>query len=209
MLNFGFKLSQYDFEISGVYGFVVMLVIFIILPILLVIAPLSKYLGLKTFAKMFLKNPPLVVLPFVTDYVVGPVNGYGRCTCLNFCCWWRCCCWICCCTPCKYQKGTKIKIHRKMSIAKLLYSFILLLPMWASMIYAATTPNGGGAANIFLLVLIPIGNVAFVVVMSLGSKFGVVDLLDTKGNEAVNAEEIRMDKLTYTNDIDLCSCECD
>jgi hypothetical protein len=73
------------------------------------------------------------------------------------------------------------------------------------MVYFATYSNEGEIPDIiirFMLILVPIGTVAFAIVMYLGAKVGVMDLHDTEVTGAVNAEKISMDKLAITNEID-------
>ena len=98
----------------GAYSFLGIIIILIVFPFLMVFAPLIRYLGIKTFIDMSLKSPQLIILPIVTDYVIGPVNGYGRCH-SGCCCCCLCCCWTCCCNKCRFHEGLEISIHKKLS----------------------------------------------------------------------------------------------
>ena len=115
----------------GVYTFVGIIIVLIVFPSLMLIAPLVRYLGIKSFMAMSLNSPQLIILPIVTDYVIGPVNGYGRCH-SGCCCCCLCCCWTCCCNKCRFDEGLEISIDKKLSWIKFMYHFIFLLPIYIS-----------------------------------------------------------------------------
>ena len=109
--------------LPGYWTFIFIVASFVIIPFLLVSAPLIRHLGFVKSFKMILGNPQLVILPVVTDYVIGPISGYGKCN-TGSCCWWLCCCWMCCCKPCTFERGHEIQIHKKLSLAKMVYKQI-------------------------------------------------------------------------------------
>ena len=150
----------------GIYSFFGISIVLIVFPFLMVIAPLIRYLSIKTFIATSLKRPQLIILPIVTDYVIGPVNGYGRCH-SGCCCCCLCCCWTCCCNECRFDEGLEISIHKKLSWIKFMYNFILLLPIYIG--FLVFDFGCGYSVNLpwmeyffrSLLVVLPLGLVAF------------------------------------------------
>ena len=122
-----------EYGLPGYWTFIFIVASFVIIPFLLVSTPLIRHLGFIKSMKMILGNPQLVILPVVTDYVIGPVSGYGKCH-TGRCCWWQCCCWMFCCKPCKFESGHKIRIHKKMSLAKMVYKqiFFYSIPVYSA-----------------------------------------------------------------------------
>ena len=166
----------------GIYDFIICFIIIILIPFLLVIAPLIRYLGAQTFGKMCLKTPQLFILPIVTDYVIGPVDGYGRCH-SGCCCCSLCCCWMCGCNQCKFIKGVEISIHKKLSWMKLMYTMIYLLPIYAMFLFLKVADCGTGDEYILarmgyfynsILVVIPFGVITFALSLHLGDVTVVV-----------------------------------
>ena len=159
----------------GIYSFISCIIIIILIPSLLVIAPLIRYLGAQTIGKMCLKSPQLFILPIVTDYVIGPVDGYGRCR-YGCCCCSLCCCWMCGCNQCKFNKGVELSIHKKLSWLKLMYTMIYLLPVYAGFLVNGIAGCGmddafpwiGYFYNSFLVV-IPLGVITFALSLHLGN----------------------------------------
>ena len=175
----------------GIYNFIICIIIIILIPCLLVIAPLIRYLGAQTFGKMCLKRPQLFILPIVTDYVIGPVDGYGRCR-SGCCCCSLCCCWMCVCNQCKYNKGVEISIHKKLSWMKLMYTMIYLLPSYAMFMFfrIAVCCIGDAYALAWLdyfvnsiLVVIPLGVITFALSLHLGD---VTVMVANKPTENLN-----------------------
>ena len=155
---------------------------FILIPSIFFIAPVVRYLGLKRASKLFLKNPQLIILPFITDYVFGPFGGYGTCIRDGSCCYWRCCCWLFCCKVCKFETRHQITISRNMSLAKMLYSLVGELPNCA-MIVDYIIPNirdteklGDIMILVSYLVLLPIGAVCFAISLHIEKNYGVLNL---------------------------------
>ena len=121
---FSYDFIAHDLRLPGYWSIIFDIVTFIIIPFLLFIAPMIRYLGPKKYARMIIRNPQLIILPVVSDYVIGPVNGYGKCK-TGGCCWWRSCCWMFCCNACKFEHGNEIGIHKKMSVVKMIYKQVV------------------------------------------------------------------------------------
>ena len=171
-------------HLEGYKIFIFMVIAHVVVPCLLVIAPLIRYLGLRRYMKMILRNPPLLVLPLVTDYVVGPVDGYGRCHSGRWC-WFRCCCWMCCCCgACSFDHGNEVTIHKKMSFVKMLYTLLFLVPIYLQGIQFIQDFEAGSLeyyeyyVSYYSLITVPIGIVAFLMSLYLG-KFSVLNVDQT------------------------------
>ena len=123
-LSYGY-VAQTHFCLHEYSIFFVFLVFYVIVPFLLFIAPLIRHLGLGDYGRMMIRNPQFIILPLVTDYVIGPINGYGK---GKICCckWWKCCCWMFCCEKCNFEHGTKVGIHKKLSLAKMIYKQLIV-----------------------------------------------------------------------------------
>ena len=115
-------------RIGGHSIIIVLLIFYILIPASMVIAPIARYLGVKTFVMMYLQNPQLLTLPLITDFVFGPADGYRKLDrCHGCCCSIGCWCWCCCCcNRCQFAKGRDISISKEMSWIKMLYSSIPL-----------------------------------------------------------------------------------
>ena len=105
----------------GVFLFIILSILCVLIPTLIVIPPIVRYLGLKKFCLMYFQNPQLLTLPLITDLVFGPSKGYRKCNCgCCHCCTMACCCWcFCCCKACKFDTGTEITISRGFSWIKI------------------------------------------------------------------------------------------
>ena len=108
----------------GGWKILLVFIVFILAPGLITTAPLIRYLGLSNTRKLYLSNPQLLILPIITDYIFGPLDGYGSCSCC--CCFCRCLCcgWCCCCKACRFDEGTKFRILKGISWAKVIYNLI-------------------------------------------------------------------------------------
>ena len=120
LLGWGITFSLADFH--GIWTLFAISSFIIVLPGLFLIGPLARVVGLRKYTRMILKHPELLVLPIVTDYVPGPING-GRhypacCRCCKF---WRCCTWNCCCKRCEVVHTNKVVISKEMSWSKMLF----------------------------------------------------------------------------------------
>ena len=102
-------------DLAGGLIFTMLFMLCVLIPALIVVGPITRYLGFKKFFVMYFQNPQLLTLPFITDLAFGPSNGYKNFTC---CCW----CSVCC----KIDKGTDISISRGLSWIKMIYSSFLL-----------------------------------------------------------------------------------
>ena len=154
--------------LGGYWSFIFDLITFIILPFLLFIGPMIRYLGPKKYAKMILTNPQLVILPIVTDYVIGPVNGYGRCNAGCGCTGRLICCWMCCSKTCKYEHGSIIGIRKQMSIAKMAYKQIFVaIPVVGAI--EVLIRDSGNLVAIGILVAWFIGTFSFLMTLCLGN----------------------------------------
>ena len=83
---------------SGLGLFFGLLVLFVVFPGLIVIAPIIRYPGFLNIFKLCLHNPQLLTLPLITDFAFGPsTNNEKFCGLqVGWACF-RCCCCCCCC----------------------------------------------------------------------------------------------------------------
>ena len=179
----------------GYWTFIFDLLAFIILPFLLFIGPLIRYLGLKKYAKMILTNPQLVILPIVTDYVIGPVNGYGRCNAGCWCTGRLICCWMCCCKTCKYEHGSIIGIRKQMSVAKMAYKQIFIALPVAGAIQALIIDSGDLVA-IGILVAWFIGTFSFLMTLCLGN-FSSIHVDKLEESDGVSTHKYRSALISF------------
>ena len=120
--------GSFTFGLADFHGMWVLLAIsavMIVLPGLFLIGPLARVVGLKKYTRMILKHPELLVLPIVTEYVPGPIDG-GRHypACCRCCKCWRCCTWSCCCKGCEVIHTNKIVISKEISWGKMLFMYV-------------------------------------------------------------------------------------
>ena len=109
-------------DMHGIWGFSAIFIILIAVPLQISIFPLARVVGFKRYTRMVLKHPEVLMLPLVTEYVPGPIDGgkhYN--SCCRCCKWWRYCTWSCCCKGCEVIHTNKVVISKEMSWAKMLY----------------------------------------------------------------------------------------
>ena len=154
--------------------------IHMMIPLLWVILPITRYLGIKKSAILFLGSPQLLMLPFITDFVFGPLNGYRRCNCCGSkcCCSIGCCfCWGCCCQTCKFEEGHEITISKEMSTIKMIYSFCILI-LFCIMTYFGHFGEGSSFHQLLItyFVLAGIGKICFITILYAGKDFHVLKI---------------------------------
>ena len=180
LLCFYISLTNSTLDGDKVDGAVIIGVIFItsvIIPVLWVIVPIARYLGIKKFIALFFRNPQLLTLPLITDFVFGPLNGYRKCDCCGCCtcccsigC---CCCWCYCCKKCRFEEGHEITISKEMSWVKMIYSsFLILIYCIPFFIFSAHSKE------VFLAysVLVVVGRITFIIILHAGKLFHVLTL---------------------------------
>ena len=165
---------------DGAWIYLIVLTIHMMIPLLWVILPITRYLGIKKSAILFLGSPQLLMLPFITDFVFGPLNGYRRCNCCGSkcCCSIGCCfCWCCCCQICRYEEGHEIIISKEMSTIKMIYSFCILL-LFCIMTYFGHFGEGSAFHKLLItyFVLAGIGKICFVTILYAGKNFHVLKI---------------------------------
>ena len=120
-----------EFDIHVMWIFLISITILIVFPILISIGPLSRVVGFRTCTKMFFNHPELFVLPLVTEYTPGPIDGAEHySSCCRCCNCWSCCTWSSCCKQCKPVKTNKINISTSMSWNRMLYNQVIMLPQY-------------------------------------------------------------------------------
>ena len=171
---------------TGMLSFLVLSTILFILPILGFFAPLARYLTFRQLIRLILRNPPLLVLHFITDFAFGPEHGYGKsnfrgCSYIN-----QCCFCICCCKPCRFEEGGSVTISKGLSWIKMAYSKSLVLLFYWIVIVALSSYESNDPLVLMFLSLLPFGTAGFAVTLHSGGKYGVIDMK----NEASNGLEI-------------------
>ena len=167
------------FDIHVMWVFLIAIPIFIVFPMLISIGPLSRVVGFRRCAKMFLNHPELLVLPLVTEYTPGPIHGAKHySSCCRCCDCWSCCTWICCCKRCKLVKTNKFNISKSMSWNRMLYNQVIMLPLYIYLIsyvsrYVETlgeivTPEGWWV-SFFSLIVYFLGLVCFGITLNYGN----------------------------------------
>ena len=142
---FAWSLTFACADLHGIMVFLTIFSILIVFPGLLSIGPLSRVVGLKKYTRMILKHPELLVLPIVTEYVPGPIDGGKHYpACCHCCKFWRSCTWSCCCEGCEVVHTSKVVISKELSWTKMIFSSVF----WMGRLYLATmtyinTNNGG------------------------------------------------------------------
>ena len=181
--------------VGGLILSFVLFILYVLFPALIVLAPITRYLGCKNFFKMYLNNPQLLTLPLITDFAFGPANGYDKCDCCcccsNFCgmlwaCFSCCCCCCCCCSACQFEKGTDITISKGSSWIKMIYTSLLLFLCFIIMCLKAIFE---GSYYIYVILsyfgFLAIGRLAFIVILHCGvnKRFGTLSVVGTKIND--------------------------
>ena len=175
-----------DAEFHGGWTALCSFTVLVLVPGLFTVAPLVRYLGVWKFAKLYLIHPPLLTLPFITDYIFGPLDGYGCC---------RCCCWCCKCV--RFNEGSVIRILKGMSWAK--YSSFILYDILVSFVFQGYFFSDGYSDVIFITFLNLLPAVAFAITLHVGKINGVLDLenhdrnLSIIGKKAVENVAVEMD----------------
>ena len=179
IITFGsFTLIISSTTVHGIWIFLAVVTIVFIIPNSFTILPMSRYLGLKNFILLYLKHPQLLTLPFITEFVLGPVDGYGdgRCLSCSYCC--RCCCWWCCCKICRVEKGFKVSICKLTSWAKMIYS-VALYVLYFSEAFWDTFPSAIFTYYL-MLISVPIASLSFAIILHSQNRFGVVTMENCK-----------------------------
>ena len=179
-----------SFGLRGYWSLIFDLMTFIILPFLLFIGPMIRYLGPRKYAKLMLTNPQLLILPIVTDYVIGPVNGYGRCNAGCWCTGRLMCCWMCCCKTCKFEHGSMIGIRKQMSIVKMAYKQFVISILVVGHIMNLVNDGGDLVAWGFLLAWF-IGTFSFVMTLCLGN-FASIHMDQFEESDGVSTHRYRI-----------------
>ena len=152
--------------------------VMIVLPGLFLFGPLARVVGLEKYTRMILKHPELLVLPIVTEYVPGPIDGGKHYpACCSCCKCWRCCTWNCCCKGCEVVHTNKVVISKEISWSKMLFMNVF----WVIGLYFHTMKNDGSK-----LFAVYIGTILHVVCFGItlhyrNLKFGVL-VIDEKGD---------------------------
>ena len=182
------------FDTGGLLLFFLLFILYVLFPSLIVLAPITRYLGFKNFFNMYLHNPQLLTLPLITDFAFGPSDGYDKCDCCcccgDFCgmiwaCFSCCCCCCCCCSACLFDKGTDITISKGTSWIKMIYTSLLLTLCFIMMSLKLLFDDDKSYSYVVILSyfgFIAIGRLAFIVILHCGEnrRFGVLSLVGTK-----------------------------
>ena len=165
--------------LDGAWICFIIFTIYIIIPSLWMILPIARYLGIKKFALFFLQNPQLLILPIITDFVFGPMNGYRKsnCCCCKCCCSIGCCfCWCFCCQKFRFEEGIEITISKEMSWVKMIYSLTVLI-LFCIVLYISNDLAMGFVHHQLLIayfVLAGVGKIAFITILHTGKVFHVL-----------------------------------
>ena len=170
-------------DAHGIWGLTIGFLLLVAFPTIISIGPLARAVGFKTCANMFLKHPELFVLGLVTEYTPGPINGRKHYnSCCRCCSCWSCCTWSCCCKRCKPVKTNKIIISKSMSWNRMLYSQVLLLPMYIGIATVSIPENNQIVplwAAISFLIVFSLGLLCFGITLH----YGNAKVLVLPGNE--------------------------
>lgn len=173
-----------DFQLPGYVDFLCISSIIFFLPTLIFFSPLARHLGYRNFIRLILQNPAILVLPYLTDFVFAPLDGYGRldicgCNCLS-----RCFCWINCIESFTFDKSKKLAISPGMSWAKMCYSLIFLLTVYFLLVHGFMEAVRLDYAwsysywtiQIIYVILVLLGVIGFAATIHAGSLNRVVEL---------------------------------
>ena len=139
MLIFCISIPVAELQLHGYVAFLFIVSVVFILPMFIFLSPLTRLLGPKCSIELILQNPSIIILPFITDFVFAPLDGYRKPNICGHKWLSRCCCWMCGCGPCKFDQNTKVIISPQMSWAKLVYTLVLLLPIFYIVVYGYAT----------------------------------------------------------------------
>ena len=171
------------FQFAVFHGISATLVIFFILiafPALIAVCPLVRVVGIRKYARMILSHPELLVLPFITDYVLGPIDGgnhyRSHCHCCNY---WRFCTWSCCCKGCEIVHTNKAVISKEMSWTKVLYMTVIwfyfaIYNLDYFMSHSVTLSNYGIFDLVYLYIGYPLYVLWFGITLHCGESKGVI-----------------------------------
>ena len=173
-------------EAHGILGFFIAVLIFIAFPMLISIGPLARVVGFRKSTKMYLNHPELFVLPLITEYVPGPMNG--NIPCCRCCNCWSCCTWTCCCKGCKPVKTNKIVISKSMSWNRMLYTQLLMLPFYMLYMFEEN------AVSACLILYLPcLGLVSFGITLHCGNTNVMVLPGNKGGTRNVEGEVVELE----------------
>ena len=181
---------SYSIGISGgIFAFLTIFLIWIIFPALIYIPPLARVVGFKKYAGLVLEHPELLVLPLITEYVIGPIEGGNHYpSCCRCCKFWRCCTWSCCCKRCDVIHTDNVVISNEMSCTKMLYVAVYSLCFVAKEILVISDPDYSNTAKIesvVIIIIILLGKVCFGITLICGKSKGVLVIGNVRAKEEV------------------------
>ena len=89
-----------DLQVNGFWIFMIVFILFVLIPSLFIYPPLFQYFGFRNAIQILCTYPKFMIIPLVTEYVYGPSEGYGS-------------------SPSEVEP--KLTINKGLSTAKLLY----------------------------------------------------------------------------------------
>lgn len=182
-------ISYWVGSFDGIFAFLVIFLIWIIFPTLIYIPPLARVVGVKKYAGLVLEHPELLVLPLITEYVIGPIEGGNHYpSCCRCCKFWRCCTWSCCCKRCDVIHTDNVVISNEMSCTKMLYVAVYSLCFVAKEILVISDPDYSNTAKIesvVIIIIILLGKVCFGITLICGKSKGVLVIGNVRAKEEV------------------------